>query len=172
MEGAEMDRTPSTETRTGDGSSSDRQPGTLPILSLPKSRGATRGIGEKKFAATAVTDTGSLTVPIATGPGRLRLGPHLLLCNDCGCGNGSFGLGWSLAPSSITRHPNRRLPRSETVTLSRAEDLAPVLVADRQGNGCRQTRSRIGDTIVFYRRRIQERFARIEHGIRRSDGDP
>ena len=40
-----------------------------PSISLPKGGGAIRGIGEK-FAANPVTGTGSLTVPIATSPGR------------------------------------------------------------------------------------------------------
>ena len=45
-----------------------------PSISLPKGGGAIRGIGEK-FAANPVTGTGSMTVPIATSPGPLRLRP-------------------------------------------------------------------------------------------------
>ena len=44
-----------------------------PSLSLPKGGGAIRGIGEK-FAANPVTGTGSMTVPIATSPGRSGFG--------------------------------------------------------------------------------------------------
>jgi len=40
-----------------------------PSISLPKGGGAIRGMGEK-FAANPVTGTGSMTVPIATSPGR------------------------------------------------------------------------------------------------------
>jgi hypothetical protein len=43
----------------------------VPSLSLPKGGGAIRGIGEK-FAANRVTGTGSMSVPIATSPGRSR----------------------------------------------------------------------------------------------------
>ena len=51
---------------------------TAPQLSLPKGGGALRSIGEK-FAANPVTGTGSLTIPIATSPGRCGFGPQLAL---------------------------------------------------------------------------------------------
>ncbi len=44
-----------------------------PSISLPKGGGATCGIG-KKFAANPVTGTRSMTVPIATSPGRSSFG--------------------------------------------------------------------------------------------------
>jgi hypothetical protein len=50
----------------------------IPSISLPKGGGAIRGIGEK-FAANPVTGTGSLSVPIATSPGRSGFGPQLSL---------------------------------------------------------------------------------------------
>ncbi len=40
-----------------------------PSITLPKGGGAIRGIGEK-FGANPVTGTGSISVPIATSPGR------------------------------------------------------------------------------------------------------
>jgi len=49
-----------------------------PAISLPKGGGAIRGMGEK-FAANPVTGTGSMTVPIATSPGRSGFGPQLAL---------------------------------------------------------------------------------------------
>lgn len=54
------------QTETGNG------PGltTTPTISLPKS-GAIRGMGEK-FAATLVSGTGSMSVPIATSVGETR----------------------------------------------------------------------------------------------------
>ena len=45
-----------------------------PAISLPKGGGAIRGMGEK-FAANPVTGTGSMSVPIATSPGRSGFGP-------------------------------------------------------------------------------------------------
>lgn len=48
----------------------------IPQISLPKGGGAIKGIGEK-FAANTVTGTGSITIPIATSPGRLGFGPQL-----------------------------------------------------------------------------------------------
>src|SRR5574341_1080877 len=81
---------------------------TAPSISLPKGGGAIRGIGEK-FAANPVTGTGSMTVPIATSPGRLGFGPQLSLAYDSGAGNGPFGFGWNLAIPQITRKTDKGL---------------------------------------------------------------
>src|SRR5207248_5841536 len=81
-----------------------------PRLSLPKGGGAIRGIGEK-FAANPVTGTASMSVPIATTPGRLGFGPQLSLTYDSGNGNGPFGFGWSLSLSSVTRKTDKGLPQ-------------------------------------------------------------
>src|SRR5690348_13197930 len=81
-----------------------------PSLTLPKGGGAIRGIGEK-FAANPVTGTGSMTVPIATSPGRSGFGPQLSLFYDSGAGNGPFGWGWSLSLPAITRKTDKGLPR-------------------------------------------------------------
>src|SRR6516162_4953403 len=143
----------------------------LPTVSLPKGGGAIRGIGEK-FAANPATGTGSMTVPIATSPGRSGLGPQLSLSYDSGAGNGPFGFGWSLSLPSITRKTDKGLPRfqdaeeSDEFILSGAEDLVPVLV--QQGNQWQQesvpTRTISTKTydIRRYRPRIEGLFARIE----------
>lgn len=81
-----------------------------PSISLPKGGGAIRGIGEK-FSANPVTGTGSMTVPIATSPGRSGFGPQLALSYDSGAGNGPFGFGWSLGSPHITRKTDKGLPR-------------------------------------------------------------
>src|SRR5260370_30719018 len=107
-----------------------------PSISLPKGGGAIRGIGEK-FTANPVTGTGSMTVPIATSPGRSGFGPQLSLSYDSGAGNGPFGFGWSLGLPSITRKTDKSLPRycdadeSDVYILSAADDLAPMLVASQ-----------------------------------------
>src|SRR3989440_2054250 len=90
--------------------SSDTNRNPLPTISLPKGGGAVRGIGEK-FAANPVTGTGSMTVPIATSPGRAGFGPQLSLAYDSGSGNGAFGFGWSLSIPSITWRIDKGLPR-------------------------------------------------------------
>src|SRR5580698_4257395 len=119
------------------GSSQATVAGAPPQISLPKGGGAIRGIGEK-FTANPVTGTGSLTVPIATSPGRSGFGPQLALSYDSGSGNGPFGLGWSLSLPSITRRTDKGLPRyqdadeSDVFILSGAEDLVPVLLEDSQ----------------------------------------
>ncbi len=110
-----------------------------PSLSLPKGGGAVRGMGEK-FAANPVTGTGSMTVPIATSPGRSGFGPQLALSYDSGAGNGPFGLGWNLSLPAITRKTDKGLPQyrdaeeSDVFILSGAEDLVPVYREDPDGS--------------------------------------
>ena len=105
----------------------------LPTIALPRGEGAIRGIGEK-FAANPVTGTGSMTVPIATSPGRAGFGPQLALSYDSSAGNGPFGFGWNLSLPAITRKTYKGLPQyrdteeSDVFILSGAEDLVPVLV--------------------------------------------
>ena len=160
------------------GSSSTNSAPTPPQVSLPKGGGAVRGIGEK-FAANPVTGTGSLTVPIATSPGRSAFGPQLSLSYDSGAGNGAFGLGWSLSHPAITRRTDKGLPQyqdadeSDIFILSGAEDLVRVLVQNLPGQWVEESipaRSS-GYTIKAYRPRIEGLFARIERWTRESDGD-
>src|SRR3990172_2698182 len=141
-----------------------------PAISLPKGGGAIRGIGEK-FAANPVTGTGSMTVPIATSPGRSGFGPQLSLSYDSGAGNGPFGLGWNLSLPSITRKTDKGLPQyfdsleSDVFILSGAEDLVPVL-AEESGHWTPLSSQRelFGQSyrIDAYRPRIEGLFARIE----------
>jgi hypothetical protein len=151
---------------------------TAPAISLPKGGGAIRGMGEK-FAANPVTGTGSMTVPIATSPGRSSFGPALSISYDSGVGNGPFGLGWSLSTPSITRKTDKGLPQyedaeeSDVFLLSGAEDLVPVLV-EKGGQWERENLpSRIvGDntyTVQRYRPRIEGLFARIERWTNQVD---
>ena len=113
-------------------SNSGSPPPAAPSISLPKGGGAIRGMGEK-FAANPVTGTGSMSVPIATSPGRSGFGPQLSLSYDSGAGNGPFGFGWSLSLPSITRKTDKGLPEyfdaeeSDVFILSGAEDLVPVI---------------------------------------------
>src|SRR5579884_514349 len=113
-------------------SDTSQAPVAAPTLSLPKGGGAIRGIGEK-FAVNPVTGTGSMSVPIATSPGRSGFGPQLSLSYDSASGNGPFGFGWSLSIPAITRKTDKGLPQycdaeeSDVFVLSGAEDLVPVL---------------------------------------------
>ncbi len=144
-----------------------------PSISLPKGGGAIKGIGEK-FAANPVTGTGSMTIPIATSPGRSGFGPQLSLSYDSGAGNGPFGFGWSLSIPSITRKTDKGLPRyldseeSDVYILSGAEDLVPVLNDD----GTRYEDSALDPvyTIHRYRPRIEGLFARIERWTEKATG--
>jgi RHS repeat-associated protein len=145
-----------------------------PSITLPKGGGAIRGIGEK-FTANPVTGTGSMTVPIATSPGRSGFGPQLSLSYDSGAGNGPFGLGWNLSLPSIARKTDKGLPQysdaeeSDVFILSGAEDLVPELRQD--GSRSEDTTTDTAYTIHRYRPRIGGLFARIERWTRNLDGD-
>jgi len=149
-------------------------PFAAPSISLPKGGGAIRGMGEK-FAANPVTGTGSMTVPIATSPGRSGFGPQLALSYDSGAGNGPFGFGWSLSLPSITRKTDKGLPQyldgeeSDVFILSGAEDLVPVLRNDGQKDEDHTTAP--GFSIHRYRPRLEGLFARIERWTNVSTGE-
>jgi hypothetical protein len=150
--------------KTADGRA-DGQMSVAPAITLPKGGGAIRSVGEK-FAANPVSGTGSMSVPIATSPGRSGFGPQLELSYDSGAGNGQFGFGWTLSVPAITRKTDKGLPRyrdgeeSDVFILSGAEDLVPVLGAD--GSRVEDTTTAPGYRIHPYRPRIEGLFARIE----------
>ena len=74
-----------------------------PSINLPKGGGAIRGIGEK-FTTNPVMGTGSMTVPIATSPGRSDFGPKLSLSLTQAPVTGLSGSdGASLCPLSLAR---------------------------------------------------------------------
>lgn len=81
-----------------------------PSISMPKGGGAIRGVGEK-FAANPVTGTGSMSLRLATSPGRSGFGPQLSLSYDSGAANGPFGFGWSLSLPQIMRKTDKALPQ-------------------------------------------------------------
>jgi RHS repeat-associated protein len=159
---------PSTRPQEGDAH------GGAPSIALPKGGGAIRGIGEK-FAANPVTGTGSMTVPIATSPGRSGFGPQLSLSYDSGAGNGPFGFGWSLSLPAITRKTDKGLPQyrdaeeSDVYLLSGAEDLVSVLRPD--GTRFEDDTTVPGYVIHRYRPRIEGLFARIERWTHVATGD-
>ena len=182
----------------GDGRSSEKSGQTSPpAINLPKGGGAIRSMGEK-FAANPVTGTGSMTVPIATSPGRSGFGPQLSLSYDSGAGNGPFGFGWSLSLPSITRKTDKGLPQyldttdSDVFILSGAEDSVPVYrqdpdgtwvaghagfqrdadgfwVRDPSGRLVVQEDERDGYRVRRYRPRIEGLFARIERWTNTTD---
>src|SRR5437867_882714 len=142
-----------------------------PSISLPKGGGAIRGMGEK-FGANPVTGTGSMTVPIATSPGRSGFGPQLSLAYDSGAGNGPFGLGWNLSLPSITRKTDKGLPRfrsaedSDVYVLSGSEDLVPTI-----GASVVRTMHGVDFRVRRYRPRIEGLFARIERWTNLQTGE-
>ena len=149
-----------------------------PAINLPKGGGAIRDMGEK-FAANPVTGTGSMSVPIATSPGRSGFGPQLSLSYDSGAGNGPFGLGWNLSVPSITRKTDKGLPKyqdgdeSDTYILSGAEDLVPVLKQQHHDWIPEDVPNRTIGTYTYrikrYRPRIEGLFVRIERWTNTTD---
>ncbi len=142
-----------------------------PAISLPKSGGAIKGIGEK-FAANTITGTASLTLPVATSAGRSGFGLQLNLSYDSGSGNGPFGFGWGLSLPNITRKTDKGLPQyrdaeeSDVFMISGAEDLTPVLV-QVSGQWEREVlppRTLNGEDyrVQRYRPRVEGLFVRIE----------
>ncbi|MDH4309751.1 MAG: toxin, partial [Acidimicrobiia bacterium] len=129
----------------------------------------------EKFAANPVTGTGSMSVPIATSPGRSGFGPQLSLSYDSGAGNGPFGFGWSLSLPAITRKTDKGLPQyqdgreSDVYVLSGAEDLVPVLHTD--GTRFRDDATAPGYFVHRYRPRIEGLFARIERWTKVTTGE-
>jgi RHS repeat-associated protein len=123
----------------------------------------------EKFTVNPATGTGTLTIPLASSPGRAGFGPQLTLSYDSGSGNGPFGVGWSLALPAVTRKTDQGIPRylddeeSDIFVLSGAEDLVPLL--DQAGDRVRPDRRTVHDVtydIYRYRPRIEGLFARIE----------
>src|SRR3954452_17530016 len=153
-----------------------------PAVSLPKGGGAIRGIGEK-FAANPATGTASMSVPLATSPGRSGFGPELALSYDSGSGNGAFGFGWTLSTPAVTRKTDKGLPRyrdaedSDVFLLSGAEDLVGVLRTDDDGHIVRNAQGEAefdereddGYTVRRFRPRVEGPFVRVERWT--LDGD-
>ncbi|WAK02312.1 SpvB/TcaC N-terminal domain-containing protein [Methylobacter sp. YRD-M1] len=164
--------------------SEEKQGGvSAPTIALPKGGGAIHGMGEK-FAANPVTGTGSMSVPIATSPGRSGFGPQLSLSYDSGAGNGPFGLGSSLSLPSITRKTDKGLPKyqdaDDVFILSGAEDLVPEFEKNEDGNWALKDgnqviheKTRMVDGVTYlvrrYRPRIERLFARIERWTNQTD---
>jgi RHS repeat-associated protein len=104
------------------------------VISLPKGGGALQGLGES-FAPDLFTGTGNFSVPITVPAGRHGMQPQLALSYSTGGGSGPFGLGWHLGVPGVSRKTSRGIPtygsalrrdRTDTFTLSGAEDLIPV----------------------------------------------
>ncbi len=137
----------------------------LPEVTLPKSGGAIRGLGEK-FSVSSATGTANLSVPLPLSAARMT--PQLPLTYDSGAGNGVFGFGWSLGTPAVRRKTDKGLPQyddvgeSDVYILSGAEDLVPIL--DAKGAQKVITRKVFGVDyhIVYYRPRIEGQFSRIE----------
>jgi RHS repeat-associated protein len=141
-----------------------------PALSLPKSGGALRGMGEK-FSANPTTGGASLTIPIYTSPGRGGLGPDLSLSYSPSAPNGPFGLGFSLALPSVVRRTEKLLPKygdEDVFILAGVEDLV------RSGfHGIWTEGERVdGNWVVScYQPRVDGLFARIERWTDWTSGD-
>ena len=151
-------------------------PSYAPSVSLPTGGGALRSIGEK-FSSNLFTGAGTMTVPIATSPGRGGFGPTLALDYSTGFGNGPFGLGWQLGVPAISRKTEKGVPeyrdeepdpwRRDIFILAGAEDLVQTL--DDDGKPWQQIRD--GHVIHRFRPRVEGGFARIERWTSQATGE-
>jgi Salmonella virulence plasmid 65kDa B protein/Carboxylesterase family len=124
--------------------------------------------------------TASLTVPVATSPGRSGFGPSLALSYDSGAGNGPFGLGWRLSPPAVTRKTDKGLPRyaddpdTDAFLLPGSDDLVPVRT-ERHGRWEQAPeRRRLAGreyAVQRYRPRVDGLFSRIERWRDLGSGD-
>lgn len=147
----------------------------LPSVSLPKSGGAIRGLGEK-FAVNAATGTASMSIPLPLSPARGSAAPGSQLTYDSAAGNGPFGFGWRLESLAITRKTDKGLPlycdgdESDVFIFAGADDLVPIL--DASGARLSNSRTVYGTTykVSYYRPRIEAAFARIERWVAADSG--
>lgn len=108
-----------------------------PSPTLPKGGGATRGIGEK-FSAQSAMGTGSMSVPLPITPRRAGFNPTFALQYDSGAGQDVFGLGWQIGMPTISRKTEKGLPQygdavgSDVFLIAGAEDLVPVTAAGKR----------------------------------------
>jgi RHS repeat-associated protein len=147
-----------------------------PAITLPTGGGALRSTGEK-FSPNPFTGAGSMSVPVATSPGRGGFGPSLSLSYGSGLGNGPFGLGWQLGVPAISRKTDKGLPEyrdahpdllmRDTFILAGVEDLVPLL--DGQGDVWEQVRD--GYVIHRFHPRVEGGFSRVERWTKQDDGD-
>jgi RHS repeat-associated protein len=149
----------------------------IPSVSVPKGGGAIHGMGDK-FSTSLATGTASLSVPLATSPGRGSLGADISLDYDSGAPNGPFGLGWVLSVPSISRKTDKGLPQyrdpagpgSDIFVITGAEDLVPELAPNPAGGPNQwsrpapttQTSNEVEYNVYAYRPRVEAGFVRIE----------
>jgi RHS repeat-associated protein len=152
--------------------------GSLPSITLPRGGGAVRGLDET-LSVGAATGAATLSVPIATPPGRSGFGPSLALTYGTGAGNGPFGLGWDLSQPLVTRRTSKGLPRYEDAIdndvflLSGSDELVPMLEPDGHGGWTDVSGPDPSGqfTVRRYRPRDESGFARIERWLEIATGD-
>ena len=153
------------------GSSADSFQHRAPAISPPKGGGAIRGMGEK-FAANPVTGTGSMTVPIATSPGRSGFGPQLSLATTPGPAMGPSGSAGACRCRRSRARPTRGCRSISTQPIPTSSSFpAPKtwfrVLAGRRHALHVTTRTAVHEvrstaTASRYRPRIEGLFARIE----------
>ncbi len=127
-------------------------------LELPTGGGAIKGIGES-FKTNEFSGTSSLSLPISTTSCR-GSEPSLSLEYNCGFGNNSFGLGFSLSIPQISRRTNRGTPQyhgKDQFIISGSDYLVPV-----EGS---EERTLLGAKYIIkrYKPRKEESFNLIEY---------
>ncbi|KAL7898927.1 hypothetical protein HDV63DRAFT_411354 [Trichoderma sp. SZMC 28014] len=125
-------------TRNQAAATGQRLPAVIPTPGLQKgvAGGSHRPI-DQTFKMNPVNGTMSLAIPIPVTEGRGGFGPKLELSYSSGSGNGSFGIGWQLTSSTVTRTTSKRIPlydETDTFLLSGQDELVPLGDAEQRGN--------------------------------------
>lgn len=140
----------------------------VPSVALPKGGGAIKGIGET-FAHDAFTGAASMTFPIYVSPAR-GFEPNLVLGYSSGAGNSSFGMGFSLSLSSISRRTEKGIPRydgTDVFILADAGEIVPVMAQDSTGawvatSSCETDAAGAEWRVTPYCQQIEGAFSAIE----------
>lgn len=144
-------------------------------ISLPKVRGALKGIDEK-FFRNVIIGISSLSIPFSASPAR-GVTPASSLSYNSASVNGTFRLGWNLSPAYLKRETDKQLPHcldtgSDVYLYSKADDLVPEFEKEADVSFKRDSNE---DYIInekdfpdnlfkvrFYKPRIEGLFAQIE----------
>lgn len=125
----------------------------------PAGGGAIKGLGDA-FQASGFSGGGSYSIPLPL-PAARALTPEIALSYHSGGGNGSFGMGFSLGLSSISRKTSKGVPHYDERDVFLLGETELLCALDADGQSLAYT---LDDwTITPYLPRMEGSFARIEH---------
>lgn len=132
-------------------------------ISFPEGGGAISGLGDS-FKANLFSGAGTYSIPVPVTKAR-GFEPTLSVNYSSGSGNGIFGLGFSLASSSVSIKTNKGIPKYDGTEIYELDGGALVVQDSTtaipnprndtyEGQSCR---------VTIYLPRIESAFSQIEH---------